>query len=171
MKRLKIAYKKDGHDYEITLMVRFKGVFALAAHRAEISGKKNEEFVAAVLRASPGAVCEIFRRRDGKKHDGAGGEPAQEHFSRAGKIMRIARFAEGKLNDGAHGAPAVQTFSAQGRLLYEDHRRNGKLAENPKGGPAARKFDDAGNLVCYGHCINGRLYFYRPDGKPYKRSH
>lgn len=166
MKRLKIAYKKNGHSYEITLKVRFTGVFALAAHRAEIKNKKGEEFVATVLRVAPGAVCEIFRRKDGVKNDGLNGEPAQEHFNRAGGIVRLARFTDDKLNDGANGAAALQTFHGGGKLLYEEHRHQGGLTEGPHRGPATLQFDENGDIVRLGYYTGQHLDYRGPDGEP-----
>ena len=96
------------------------------------------------------------RYKDGKRNDGAKGEPAKQIVDVAsGLLYSIEHYKNGELNDGMNGEPAIQELYANGKPARIEHIKNGVRNDGAKGELSVQKFDGDGNLIRAEHWKNG----------------
>lgn len=155
--KIDIEYTDSGAQHKVTLTVRSLPVLLEAAQKKNILEKKGEALVAALLDYKPGNISEIFRTKDGARHDGAGGEPQAAEYFPNGKPSRIEFYRDGRSIDGLNGEPSLRYFREDGKVTLLHHRDENGLNDTLRGDPALQEFDVNGNLVAATRYKNNQI--------------
>lgn len=144
--KIDITYSKDGSEYLARLTVKSLGPILAAAKNPDIAALSGEELVAALVGVEKGNVSAVWRTKDDKRNDGAGGEPQYQEYDKNGTLRRAERFKDDRKNNGADGAPALVLYYANGKPSDVYYYTAGDMNDGPLGQPGYQSFDAGGLL-------------------------
>lgn len=144
--KIDITYSQDGSEYLARLTVRSLDPILAAAKNPDIAALTGEALVAALVGVEKGNVSEVWRTKDSKRNDGAGGEPQYQEYDENGTLRRAERFSDDRKNNGRDGAPALVLYYANGKPSDVYYYTAGDMNDGPLGQPGYQAFDAGGLL-------------------------